>query len=81
MAGMMGARRAARYARRAWPFVLAAYRRWERLTPEEKARYQKAVRDAADRGRRVVTERAPGAGKAPKGGRKGPKGGRGRKGS
>ena len=68
----LAARRAVRYARRAWPFILAAYRRWERLTPEEKARYQKAVRDAAGRGRRVVTERRV----TPKG----RKGGAGRKG-
>ncbi|MFL5909665.1 MAG: hypothetical protein ACJ768_03725 [Gaiellaceae bacterium] len=80
MAGPLAGRRAVRYARRAWPFVLAAYRRWERLTPEEKARYQKAVRDAAERGRRVVTERRPGAGgKGASKGRKG--GGKGRKGS
>ena len=81
MAGPLAGRRAVRYARRAWPLILAAYRRWERLTPEEKARYQKAVRDAAERGRRVVVERRPGGG-GPKGVRKGRKGGgKGRKGS
>ena len=59
MAGPLYARRAVRYARRAWPFVLAAYRRWERMTPEEKERYRRAVRQAADRGRKVYRDRMP----------------------
>jgi hypothetical protein len=68
---MAGPRRSVRYARRAWPLILAAYRRWERLTPEERARYQKTVRDAVERGRRVVRERGPAARKGVKGRRGG----------
>ena len=58
MAGL-AARRAARYARRAWPFVLAAYRRWERLTPEEKERYRKTARQTVERGRNEYRKRRP----------------------
>jgi len=56
---MPGARRSIRYARRAWPFLVAAYRRWERMTPEEKERYQRRLREAAERGRKVYRERMP----------------------
>jgi TRAP-type C4-dicarboxylate transport system substrate-binding protein len=58
MAGL-AARRAARYARRAWPFVLAAYRRWDRLPPEEKERYRKRARETAKRGRKELDKRRP----------------------
>jgi hypothetical protein len=43
-----------RAARRAWPVVLLAWERWQALSPEEKERYIKRARDAADRGRRAV---------------------------
>jgi hypothetical protein len=56
----LAARRAARYARRAWPFLLAAYRRWERLTPEEKERYRRQARQTVERGQRMYRERRPG---------------------
>jgi hypothetical protein len=44
----------ARAARRAWPVLLMAWERWQALSPEEKERYKKRARDAADRGRRAV---------------------------
>lgn len=46
-----GPRRAARLARRLYPLALAAYRRWQSLTPEEKERYRRLARDYAERGR------------------------------
>ena len=58
MAGL-ATRRAARYARRAWPFVLAAYRRWERLSPEEKERYRRQARQTVERGRKAYRDRRP----------------------
>jgi hypothetical protein len=50
---------ARRLARRMWPVVLEAYRRWDRLSPAEKERYRKRARDYGRRGRRAV-ERARG---------------------
>ena len=47
-------RRVARLARRLYPVALAAYRRWQSLTPEEKERYRRLARDYADRGRGVA---------------------------
>jgi hypothetical protein len=35
-----------RGARRLAPVAIEAYRRWERLTPAEKERYRKRLRDA-----------------------------------
>ncbi len=49
--------RAARTARRAWPYVLMAWERWQALSPEEKERYKKRAREYADRGRRAVDQR------------------------
>ena len=43
---------AARGARKAWPYVLMAYERWQKLTPEQKKRYAEQARRAADRVRR-----------------------------
>jgi hypothetical protein len=43
--------RLARAARRAYPLARAAYRRWERLSPEEKERYKRQARQYAERGR------------------------------
>ena len=51
MAGL-AARRAVRYARRAWPVLLAAYRRWDQLTPEEKERYRRMAQQTAERVRK-----------------------------
>jgi len=52
--------RAARGARRAWPYVLMAWERWQALSPEEKERYKKRAREYADRGRRAVEQRRRG---------------------
>jgi len=49
--------RAARGARRAWPFVLMAWERWQKLTPQEKERYLRQAREYADRGRKTLQER------------------------
>jgi hypothetical protein len=47
-------RSAARGARRAWPYVLMAWERWQSLTPEEKERYKKQARDYMERGRKAL---------------------------
>jgi len=52
----------ARAARRAWPLVLAAYERWQALSPEEKERYKQRARAAGERGRRVIEHRRRGGG-------------------
>jgi hypothetical protein len=49
--------RAARGARRAWPFVLMAWERWQKLTPQEKERYLRQAREYADRGRKTLQQR------------------------
>lgn len=51
------ASRAARAARRMAPLAMEAYRRWERLPPEEKERYRRRLRDFTERGRTAI-ERA-----------------------
>ena len=50
-------RLATRVARRAWPLVMMAWERWQRLSPEEKERYKRQARGYADRGRKVIDER------------------------
>ena len=47
-------RGAVRGARRAWPYVLMAWERWQSLSPEEKERYKKRARDYAQRGRKTL---------------------------
>jgi hypothetical protein len=47
-------------ARRAWPVVLDAYRRWDRLPPEQKERYRRTASEYAERGRRALTRRSKG---------------------
>ena len=46
-----------RQLRRLWPYVLMAWERWQRLSPEEKERYKKQARDYAERGRKAIDER------------------------
>jgi hypothetical protein len=54
-AGRFGrTRSAARGARRAWPYVLMAWERWQSLTPEEKERYRKQARGYMERGRKAL---------------------------
>jgi hypothetical protein len=47
-------RGAVRGARRAWPYVLMAWERWQALTPEEKERYKKQARGWAERGKKTL---------------------------
>jgi hypothetical protein len=48
---------AVRGARRAWPLLLEAKRRWDRLTPEQQERYRKMARDYAQRGQQALGRR------------------------
>ena len=50
---MPGVTTLARAAWRAAPLASEAYKRWQRLTPEEKERYAKLMREYAERGRRA----------------------------
>jgi TRAP-type C4-dicarboxylate transport system substrate-binding protein len=49
--------RAARGARRAWPIVLMAWERWQKLPQHEKDRYRRQAQDYAKRGRKLIEER------------------------
>lgn len=49
--------RASRGARRAWPFVLMAWERWQKLEPEQKERYMRQARQYAQRGRNAIEQR------------------------
>jgi hypothetical protein len=46
-----------RNIRRAWPLVLMAWERWQKLPEHEKARYKRQARDYAGRGRKLIEER------------------------
>jgi hypothetical protein len=50
------AQRAARLARRAWPYVLMAWERWQALPPERRERYLREARGYAERGRRRIED-------------------------
>lgn len=47
---MAGWGTAAKTARRLWPVAVAAYHRWEQLSPAEKERYRRLARENARRG-------------------------------
>jgi hypothetical protein len=49
--------RAVSGVRRAWPFVLMAWERWQQLTPEQKERYKRQAREYAERGRQAAARR------------------------
>ena len=49
--------RASRGARRAWPFLLMAWERWQKLEPEQKERYMRQAREYAQRGRTAIEQR------------------------
>ena len=51
-----GFARASAAGRRAWPLILMAWERWQALSPEEKERYKRRAREAAERGRRAVEQ-------------------------
>ena len=57
------ARQMARGVRRAWPYVLMAWERWQALSPEEKERYKRRARDYGDRGRKALEKRRRGPGR------------------
>jgi hypothetical protein len=48
---------AVRGARRAWPLLLEAKRRWDRLTPEQQERYRRMAGDYARRGQGALGRR------------------------
>ena len=48
---------AVRTARRAWPLLVEAYRRWDRLTPDQQERYRRMAADYARRGRETLDRR------------------------
>ena len=48
MPGPFAARRAIRTAKWVYPMVLAAYRRWDQLPPEQKERYMRDARRYAE---------------------------------
>jgi hypothetical protein len=49
--------RAVRGARRAWPVLLMAWERWQKLPDHEKERYKRQAREAAQRGRKLLEQR------------------------
>ena len=49
-----------RTARRVYPILLAAYRRWDSLSPEDKERYRKLARRYAESVRDAVQQTGPG---------------------
>ena len=53
-------RTAARGVRRAWPFVLMAWERWQALPQHEKDRYKRQAQQYAQRGRKLLDERRKG---------------------
>ena len=48
---------AARGARRAWPIVLMAWERWQKLPQHEKDRYKRQAQQYAKRGRGLIEDR------------------------
>ena len=48
--------RAVYMAKRVTPLALEAYRRWQKLTPEQKERYTKMAREYAARGRNAYEQ-------------------------
>jgi TRAP-type C4-dicarboxylate transport system substrate-binding protein len=46
-----------RNIRRAWPLVLMAWERWQKLPEHEKQRYKRQAREYAGRGRKAIEER------------------------
>ena len=48
--------RAVTTVRRAWPYVLMAWERWQSLSPEEKERYRRQAREYGERGRAAAAK-------------------------
>jgi len=49
--------RATRLGRQAWPFVLMAWERWQKLPRHEKDRYRRQAQEYAQRGRKLIEQR------------------------
>ena len=56
-----GLARAARTARRAWPYVIMAWERWQALPPDQRERYLRRARYYAERGHRTLRQRGTGS--------------------
>jgi hypothetical protein len=50
----LAAHPAVRAAKRAWPVLLEAYRRWDRLSPEQQAHWRRMAADYTRRGRETL---------------------------
>jgi hypothetical protein len=48
---------AVRAAKRAWPVLIAAYRRWDQLTPAQQERYRRMASEYTRRGRETLGRR------------------------
>jgi TRAP-type C4-dicarboxylate transport system substrate-binding protein len=46
-----------RNIRRAWPLVLMAWERWQKLPDHEKEKYKRQAREYAQRGRKAIEQR------------------------
>jgi len=46
-----------RNLRRAWPLMLMAWERWQKLPDHEKERYKRQARQYAQRGRKLIDDR------------------------
>ena len=46
-----------RNIRRAWPLVLMAWERWQKLPEHEKEKYRRQAREYAGRGRKLIEDR------------------------
>ena len=53
----LAAHPAVRGARKAWPVVVGAYRRWEALAPADKERYRQMATKYAKRGQETLARR------------------------
>jgi hypothetical protein len=63
MPGPGSARRAVRVAKRLYPLAVAAYHRWDQLSPREKERYKRQARRYAEQSAtyaRQAVSRLPG---------------------
>jgi hypothetical protein len=49
-------RRGGSAVRRAWPVVMMAWERWQALPEQDKERYRRQAREAAQRGRRALEQ-------------------------
>jgi hypothetical protein len=55
--------RAVHNARRLWPFVMMAWRRWQDLSPAQRERYKRQAREYAQRGRDLAARKRRGSGR------------------